>query len=140
MATGIQITFDAANPPELAKFWQLAMGYVEEPPPPGFATWPEFAAANNIPDDQLDGYGSAIDPDGNGPRMLFLKVPEGKTAKNRMHLDLQVPDPDGHVAELIAAGGTKVDTRSEFGHTWTVMTDPEGNEFCVSGLPPQQAG
>ena len=135
MIAGFQITVDADNPPALARFWQLAMDYVEEPPPPGFATWAEFAAANNIPDDQLDHYGSAIDPDGSGPRMLFLKVPEGKTAKNRMHLDLHVGDPDAHVERLIEAGGTKVETRSEMGITWTVMNDPEGNEFCVAQAP-----
>jgi hypothetical protein len=135
MSLGFQITFDAENPPALARFWQLAMGYVEEPPPPGFATWAEFAVANNIPDDQLDNYGSAIDPAGKGPRMLFLKVPEHKTAKNRMHLDLQVPDPDGHVERLVEAGGTKVETRAEMGITWTVMADPEGNEFCIAKAP-----
>ncbi len=132
MTTGFQITFDADNPPALAAFWRLVMGYVEEPPPPGFATWAEFAAANNIPDDQLDNYGSAIDPEGKGPRMLFLKVPETKTAKNRMHLDVSVHDPDAHVDRLVAAGGTKVETRTEMGVTWTVMNDPEGNEFCVA--------
>ncbi|MDH4277159.1 MAG: VOC family protein [Acidimicrobiia bacterium] len=132
MATDFQITFDADDPPALAAFWQLAMGYTAEPPPPGFATWEEFAAANGIPADQIGNYGSAIDPSGTGPRMLFLKVPEGKTAKNRMHLDLLVPDPEAHVARLVEAGATKVETRSEMGTTWTVMLDPEQNEFCVA--------
>lgn len=132
MATDIQITFDADDPPALAAFWQLAMGYVAEPPPPGFATWEEFAAANNIPPEQIGNYGSAIDPSGEGPRMLFLKVPEGKTAKNRMHLDLLVPDPEAHIDRLVEAGATKVETRSEMGTTWTVMLDPEQNEFCVA--------
>jgi len=137
MSTGFQITFDADNPPSLARFWQLAMGYVEEPPPPGFASWADFAAANNIPDDQLGNFGSAIDPEGHGPRMLFLKVPEDKAAKNRMHLDLHVADPDAHVARLVEAGATEVDARTEMGHTWTVMADPEGNEFCVAKSPEQ---
>ena len=135
MATSFQITFDADDPPALAAFWQLAMGYVEEPPPPGFATWAEFAAANDIPADQFGNFGSAVDPAGAGPRMLFIKVPEGKTAKNRMHLDLHVPDPEAHVARLVDAGGTEVETRSELGITWTVMLDPEHNEFCVAKAP-----
>ncbi|MDH3295746.1 MAG: VOC family protein [Acidimicrobiia bacterium] len=135
MTAGFQVTFDAADPPALAAFWQLAMGYVEEPPPPGFATWAEFAAANSIPDDQLDNYGSAIDPNGKGPRFLFLKVPEAKSAKNRMHLDIHARDPEAHVERLVEAGATKVETRSEFGVTWTVMSDPEGNEFCVAKAP-----
>lgn len=132
MANDFQITFDADNPPALAAFWQLAMGYVPEPPPPGFASWEEFAAANGIPADQIGNYGSAIDPAGEGPRMLFLKVPEDKTAKNRMHLDLLVADPEAHIARLVEAGGTEVETRSEMGTTWTVMLDPEHNEFCVA--------
>ncbi len=132
MATDFQITFDADDPPALAAFWQLAMGYVDEPPPPGFATWADFAAANDIPADQIGNYGSAIDPNGQGPRMLFLKVPESKTAKNRMHLDLHVPDPEAHVARLVEAGGTVIENRSEMGISWTVMHDPEQNEFCVA--------
>lgn len=132
MSAQIQITFDAADPPAQAAFWQLAMGYVEEPPPGDFATWEEFAAANDVPAEQMHHYGSAIDPEGKGPRLLFLKVPEGKVAKNRVHLDVLVDDPDDHVVRLVEAGGTKVETRSEFGVTWTVMHDPEGNEFCVA--------
>ncbi len=132
MASDFQITFDADDPPALAAFWQLVMGYVAEPPPPGFATWVEFAAANDIPAEQIGNYGSAVDPAGEGPRILFLKVPEGKTAKNRMHLDVLVPDPEDHVTRLIEAGGTKIETRTEMGVTWTVMADPEGNEFCVA--------
>lgn len=135
MGTRFQITVDADDPPALAAFWQLAMGYVPEPPPPGFATWEEFAAANDIPADHIGNYGSAVDPTGDGPRMLFLKVPEHKTAKNRMHLDLHVPDPDAHVNRLVEAGGTKVETRTEMGITWTVMLDPEQNEFCVAKAP-----
>lgn len=136
MVNDLQITFDAANPPVLAKFWQVAMGYVEEPPPHGFDSWRAFAEANNMPAEATDSYGSAIDPNGEGPRLLFLKVPEPKTSKNRVHLDIAVADREAHVALLIQNGATEIETRSEFGSTWTVMTDPEGNEFCVTAFVP----
>ena len=66
---------------------------------------------------------------------MFLKVPESKTAKNRMHLDLVVDDGvprDEEVARLVALGATHVTDRHEWGHSWAVLNDPEGNEFCVA--------
>lgn len=77
MATEIQISFDANDPPKLAGFWAQALGYVQQPPPPGFATWEEFAVKNNIPFDSVDDYAAIIDPDGKGPRFLFQRVPDG---------------------------------------------------------------
>ena len=65
-------------------------------------------------------------------RMLFLKVPEGKTVKNRMHVDFRAPDREAEVARLVGLGATRGDTHNEFGLTWTVLQDPEGNEFCVA--------
>ncbi len=132
MAHGTQITFDAANAPAQARFWALALGYVEQPPPAGFDTWEAFADAQNIPADQRDGFGAVTDPDGVGPRVLFIKVPEGKTAKNRMHLDIAVADPETHIEALVAAGAARGEGHQEYGVSWTVMADPEGNEFCVA--------
>ena len=111
----------------LAAFWARALGYIAEP---GY--------------DDPDG-ASIVDPDGAGPAIGFLRVPEGKTAKNRMHIDIRVagePPWDmaereqlirAKVTELVAAGATFV--REEYydgalGHV--VMLDPEGNEFCVA--------
>ena len=136
MANQIQITFDAANPPAQAEFWALALGYVLQPPPPGFDSWEAFADANDIPPERRGDFGAVVDPDGNGPRLLFLKVPEGKTAKNRMHLDVVAADPAAHIEALVAAGATKIEDHEEFGTSWTVMNDPEGNEFCVAGEHP----
>jgi len=62
---------------------------------------------------------------------MFGKVPEPKTAKNRMHLDVIAPDPDAEVKRLISLGATRVRDMNVYGYTWTVMHDPEGNEFCV---------
>src|SRR5215475_13674379 len=117
---------DAADPQALASFWAFALGYVMEP---GF-------------DDPANA--SIIDPEGRGPAIGFLQVPEEKTAKNRMHIDIRVAGEApwdmaererlirAKVPDLQAAGATIV--REEFyGHTLghVIMQDPEGNEFCV---------
>ena len=127
MATFWTLGHDAADPPSLARFWALALGYVIEP---GF----------DEPDNT-----SIIDPDGVGPAIGFLKVPEPKTSKNRMHIDVRPAgeppwDPAERerlirekVAVLVEAGATQVREEhygDEFGHV--VMLDPEGNEFCVA--------
>ncbi|MCB0999411.1 MAG: VOC family protein [Ilumatobacteraceae bacterium] len=127
MATHWTLGCDADEPQRLAEFWAVALGYVREP---GF----------DEPDNA-----SIVDPDGVGPAIGFLKVPERKTAKNRMHIDVRVAGPRpwdmvererlirAEVPRLIAAGASVV--REEFyddalGHV--VMLDPEGNEFCVA--------
>ena len=127
MATHWTLGCDAADPHRLAAFWAAALRYVHEP---GY--------------DDPDG-ASIVDPDGRGPAIGFLRVPEGKTAKNRVHIDIRVAgeppwDPAererlvrARSAELVAAGATAVGEESyggEFGHI--VMRDPEGNEFCVA--------
>ncbi|WP_029287425.1 VOC family protein [Cellulomonas sp. HZM] len=141
MAFGIQITFDAASPPTLGAFWASALGYVEDSPPDGFATWDEALDAMNVPMDQRDTAYAVVDPDGVGPRVFFQKVPEAKTSKNRVHLDVNVgaglpPETRrevvrARVAELVALGATAGAEFEELGSFWTVMQDPEGNEFCV---------
>ena len=127
MATHWTLGGDAADPQALAAFWAIALGYVAEP---GY--------------DDPDG-ASIIDPDGVGPAIGFLRVPEGKTAKNRLHIDIRVagePPWDmaererlirAKAAELVAVGATTVREESygeHLGHV--VMLDPEGNEFCVA--------
>ncbi len=118
---------DASDPQQLAGFWALALGYVSEP---GF----------DEPDDA-----SIVDPDGRGPAIGFLRVPEPKTSKNRVHVDVRVAgeppwDPverealiRAKVAELVEAGATRVrEEHYEDGSGHVVMLDPEGNEFCVA--------
>ena len=128
MTTHWTIGADAADPQRLAAFWAAALGYVPEP---GY--------------DFEDG-ASLVDPDGVLPAISFLRVPEGKTAKNRVHLDIRVAagrdvDPGvrgqwirAKAAELVEAGATTVREESyggpDLGHI--VMLDPEGNEFCVA--------
>lgn len=64
---------------------------------------------------------------------MLQAVPEPKTTKIRLHLDLVVDDPEAEVARLVGLGAVRVDGDpfEEHGHRWIAMTDPEGNEFCV---------
>lgn len=141
--TKIQVVFDAADPGKLAKFWGLALGYVEEPPPPGFGTWEDFGRSIGMEESEFGDLASRVDPSGEGPRLFFQRVPEGKTAKNRVHLDVRVagpevrgPERDRLIAEAIArletAGGTVAWVTDDKRGQATVMRDPEGNEFCVA--------
>ena len=143
MAVRLQVVFDAADPPKLAAFWGEAIGYVEEDPPDGFDSWEAWAAANDLPREDWDKYASRVNPDGAGPRLFFQRVPEPKTAKNRVHLDLAVsggretPIEDRRrrvadaVERAVAAGATRVKAYDEAGQHWVVLQDPEGNEFCL---------
>ena len=144
MATPMTMTFDAAEPAVLAAFWREALGYVEAPPPTGFGSWEEWFVACEVPEDEWDDGAAIVDPEGVAPKISFLKVPEPKTAKNRLHLDLQVsggranPAAErasavrGTVERLLAAGGSVLSEHTiadALDHV--VMADPEGNEFCV---------
>ena len=141
MALTLQVTFDAGDPGALAAFWAQVLGYMADPPPEGFASWEDWAREQRIPEERWNDQSAIVDPDGAGPRVFFQKVPEGKTAKNRVHLDVRAaPGLDGDARwarlregaeRLIAAGATKLYEREERGAFWITMQDPEGNEFCL---------
>lgn len=133
MARPIQITFDAASPRRLAGFWCEVLGYVEQPPPPGFATWEDALDAFGIDRADPDRAFAIVDPDDVGPRVFFLKVPEGKTAKNRVHLDVRVDQSELHsrADALVALGATYVAEYDEPEGHWITLLDPEGNELCL---------
>jgi hypothetical protein len=144
MSRTVQVTFDCADPAGLAGFWNEALGYDYDSPPPGFATWEEALDHFGVPADQRNNASAAVDPDGRGPRLWFQKVPEGKTAKNRLHLDIRAaPGLEGdermaaletECARLVALGGTRVqrfEPEPPMSHGFIVMADPEGNEFCL---------
>jgi hypothetical protein len=142
MAIPIQVVFDCADPARLAAFWAGALGYVIQPPPEGFSSWEEFLTSIGVPEDRFNDTSAVVDPDGAGPRILFQRVPEGKTVKNRVHLDVNAGGRDSSaeerrlqvaakVEELAAAGAKVVREVDEMGDHWFVMHDPEGNEFCV---------
>jgi hypothetical protein len=152
MSRQVQVTFDAHDPGALSIFWRDVLGYVH-PSPPGvelpedgdpLAAWDEFLARAGVPEDQRNSRAAIEDPDGPGPRLFFQLVPEGKVAKNRVHLDVRAA-PGLRGAErmaalelecerLVALGAVRVGRHEpappmSFGHI--VMTDPEGNEFCL---------
>ncbi len=144
MSRTVQVTFDCADPNALAAFWNEALGYHYDSPPPGFATWDEALDHFGVTEEHRNDASAAVDPDGNGPRLWFQKVPEGKTAKNRLHLDIRAaPGLQGdermaaleaECERLVALGGSRLERYDpappmDAGHL--VMADPEGNEFCL---------
>src|ERR1035437_969961 len=141
MATSIQVVFDCADPLKQAEFWAAALHYRMPGPPGEFATWEDWARAEGIPEEHWNDAAGVEDPDGGGPRLYFQKVPEGKVAKNRVHLDLDVgggpktPIEErkarigAEVARLKAVGaGDHRGAIEEDGEFWVRMNDPEGNE------------
>ncbi|KQS69257.1 VOC family protein [Modestobacter sp. Leaf380] len=143
MANAFQVTFDAEDPLRLGRFWGAVLGYVDQPPPDGHESWPAFLTSVGVPESQWDSAWSVVDPDGVGARLLFQKVPEGKAAKNRVHLDVTVGGGrgvpleerqrrvDARAAELVELGAELVGPGAEPGGYWVVLRDPEGNEFCL---------
>lgn len=145
MAARIDLTLDCTDAQLLADFWKQALGYVDEPPPAPFKTREEWLAQFDLDDDEDEDDGAWLcDPDGVGPRLCILKVPEPKSAKNRLHMDVRVPghgSPEERWARiraeserLVKAGGSVL---AEFVGHHVVMADPEGNEFCVAAGPAQ---
>lgn len=138
----IQVTFDCADPRSLSEFWCEVLGYVIPPPPPGFDSWDAFR--ETLPEHLRNSASACQDPEGAGPRVFFQRVPEGKTAKNRVHLDVRAaPGLQGEerMAELerecerlVALGATRLqrfEPAPPMGAGHIVMQDPEGNEFCL---------
>jgi len=114
-STVINITFDCADPRALASFWGQLTGWpINKEPQPGY---PECS----------------VEPPGqDGPKLYFVQVPEPKTVKNRVHLDVVPADrtQQEEIARLVDLGAEVVsDDRPEVG--WVILADPEGNEFCV---------
>ncbi|MEU1286093.1 VOC family protein [Kitasatospora sp. NPDC005856] len=92
-----QVTFDCAEPERLARFWCEALGYVVPPPPEGFAAWEDSRSAR--PAERRDAWFACVDPSGVGPRLYVQRVPEGKAAKNRLHLDVRL-GPDASAEQV----------------------------------------
>lgn len=139
----LQITFDAADPGALAAFWAAALDYEVQRPPDGYDSWEAWAAAHGIPGEDWNDSTALVDPQGNGPRIYLQRVPEPKSAKNRVHLDLTVGGGHGTplaerrrrvraaVRRLSGLGAREIGEVEQRGEYWVVMQDPEGNEFCL---------
>ena len=114
------VTFDAGDARALASFWGTVFG-VEATAPNDFVAF--------------------VNPEG-GPNLMFIAVPESKTAKNRVHLDLHaddIADVDAEAERLLAAGATFVGQYREFGVYWRTLARPEGNELCIGTPDPDAA-
>jgi hypothetical protein len=145
MTRDVQITFDCADPAALAAFWAEALGYQVQPPPPGFDSWDAALEAMGVPRDRWNSR-SAIRPlEGTHPRIFFQQVPEGKTVKNRVHLDVRAaPVQEGddrmsalqdEATRLERLGATRAyrvePDRAAMEAGFITLHDPEGNEFCL---------
>jgi hypothetical protein len=143
MSHSFQVTIDCADPHRLATFWAAVLGYKIQDPPTGYATWQEFLTAQGVPESEWNSASAIVDSDGDGTRIFFQRVPEPKTMKNRLHLDVNVgggpsvalaerrPRVDEAVERIVGLGASRVGPVDERGEYWVVMRDPEGNEFCV---------
>jgi hypothetical protein len=149
---GIQIVIDCADPARLVPFWGLVLDYVPSPPPTGFETWNDSYRSVGVPDEELDLTRDAtdrlMDPAQVGPPIWFQPVPEGKTVKNRLHLDVFIGRDEQGVKspyaerrsrvrakadQLIDAGASelRVEDSPEYERFFVTLADPEGNEFCL---------
>ena len=148
MVSDWQLTMDCHDPAVLVPFWAAALDYEAQPPPDGFATWNDWYRSVGVPDDELDPDGDGTDrirdPAGRKPGIWFQVVPEAKSVKNRLHLDVQVGGGRAvplelrrqrvlaKVDQLLELGARIADSHADdSSHCAVVMRDPEGNEFCV---------
>lgn len=143
MATEVQVVLDCTDPERMARFWSEALGYQVQDPPTGYPSWEAFLRDIGVPKEDWNSASALVDPQGRGPRIFLQRVVEPKSAKNRMHLDLNVGGTPGIPAEerrqrvaaevkrLTALGATQLYEQAERGEYWVIMQDPEQNEFCV---------
>ena len=139
MSLFFQVVIDCSSPHDLADWWAETLGWqVEEQDEAFIRRMVEEGHATEAETTTHDGHlvwatGAALNaPEPGRPRLLFQQVPEGKTVKNRVHLDLRGSEDVEALREgLLARGATKLYDGRQGPHTWVTMTDPEGNEFCV---------
>jgi len=146
MSVSYQLVIDCTSPGLLARFWAEALRYVIAPPPPGHDSWEDFYRSIGVPEGEVgDGPDRIEDPHGEGPSIWFQVVPERKSIKNRLHIDVDagggrtVPlttrreRVEAEASRLVTLGATRVRTHSSDGldHYAVAMSDPEGNEFDV---------
>ncbi len=139
-APAVQVVIDAADPHGLADFWAAALGYDVEDVE-AFAR--QMLDAGHATDDDVTTHrgrlvwrdaAAARDPADQRPRLLVQRVPEAKTVKNRVHLDLVVGADrrDAEVARIVALGARRLHDGRLGPQAWVTLADPEGNELCVS--------
>lgn len=139
MARHFQVAIDCDDPDRLVVFWAEVLGYRSSKPPPGHNSWAEYSRA--VATEPGEAWNMAVDPDRVQPSLFFHRVPERKTIKNRVHLDIRLapgaPDEtarplvDAEARRLVGLGATHLRTDDGHNDYYAVMQDPEGNEFCV---------
>ncbi|MEU1985111.1 VOC family protein [Nocardia sp. NPDC019395] len=141
MPRQFQVVIDCHDPDGMAAFWSAAQGYQVDPAPAGYDGWMEYQVGQGFPENERVRFATVRNPQG-PERLCFLAVPESKSVKNRLHLDIQATFPDDSlahkiervdalVAELRGLGGTALRTGRERDQYFVTMADIEGNEFCV---------
>jgi len=110
------LCLDAHDPSSIARFWESAIGW---------------RRTHEEPDEVVLEPPAGSAEDGVAPDLLFLRVPESKTLKNRLHIDLRPDDQQAEVRRLEALGAERVSVGQTDEATWVVLADPDGNEFCV---------
>ena len=145
MTKEVQITFDCGDPAQLATFWADVLGYQLQPPPEGFESWDAALEAFGVPRDQWNSRSAILPLEGHHPRVFFQRVPEGKSAKNRVHLDVRAApglegeermsalEAEAHRLESLGAERAyRVEPdKAALELGFISMRDPEGNEFCL---------
>ena len=146
MVVSYQLVIDCSSPERLVSFWAEALHYVIAPAPDGFESWDDFYRSIGVPEDELSGGADRIeDLNGEGPSIWFQIVPEQKSIKNRIHIDVNASGGRGssldtrrelveaEAERLVSLGATRLHTDVEEGidHYAIALTDPEGNEFDV---------
>lgn len=141
MAFDVQVVVDSPAPHELADWWAEALGWRVEAQDEAFITRMVRSGAASEADTVRHrgalvwSMGSAItSPEPGRPRVLFQRVPEEKTVKNRLHLDVRVgPERrEDEVAQLVSRGATELGRHAQGPMSWVTLADPQGNEFCVA--------
>ena len=141
MAFDFQVTIDSTAPHELADWWAEALGWQVEAQDEAFIRrMVETGAAAEQDTVRHRGAlvwrsGAALrSPDPDRPRVLFQAVPEEKTVKNRVHLDVRVGADrrETEVARLVGLGATELWRQTQGPYEWVTLADPQGNEFCVT--------
>ena len=141
MAYEFQVTVDSGDPHGLADWWAETLGWQVEPQDEAFIRRMVDTGAATKEDTTVHRgalvwkVGAALNsPDEGRPRVLFQLVPEAKTVKNRVHLDIRVGADrrEAEVARLIERGATELWRGSQGPFEWVTLADPEGNEFCVT--------
>ena len=141
MAFDFQVVIDSTSPHELADWWAEALGWQVEPQDPAFIRrMVESGAASEADTTEHRGAlvwkvgAGLVSPDPGRPRVLFQLVPEPKTVKNRLHLDVRVGADrrEAEVARLLGLGATELWRGTQGPYEWATLADPEGNEFCVT--------